>query len=207
MESFEKILKHVLTALYEPFGFAVVLAVLFMFLFLYVKDKGWKTAVKNWWKSFRTSCVFRRTFLLAFYTAMICFRTLLNRNMWQNPLSSVMGNFGLINENGDLVTEPIENLMLFIPFTVLLLWAFKDKILGEKLSFPKTLWRSVEVTFLFSLTIEFAQLLLRIGTFQLSDLFYNTLGGLLGGLVYFAIYKFKRRKPDLKKRRDNENAQ
>ena len=28
------------------------------------------------------------------------------------------------------------------------------------------------------------QLLLRLGTFQLSDIFYNTVGGVAGGLVY-----------------------
>ena len=30
------------------------------------------------------------------------------------------------------------------------------------------------------------QLLLRLGTFQLSDIFYNTVGGVIGGLVSFS---------------------
>lgn len=29
--------------------------------------------------------------------------------------------------------------------------------------------------------------LLRLGTFQLSDIFYNTVGGVLGGLIYYGI--------------------
>ena len=34
---------------------------------------------------------------------------------------------------------------------------------------------------------------LRIGTFQLSDIFYNTVGGVLGGLMYCAVMKAKKR--------------
>ncbi len=49
----------------------------------------------------------------------------------------------------------------------------------------------MEINFLFFLAIEFSQLFLRLGTFQLLDLFYNTLGGLLGGLVYWGYEKRK----------------
>ena len=40
---------------------------------------------------------------------------------------------------------------------------------------------------IFSISIEMLQLLLRLGTFQLSDIFYNTVGGVLGGLIYYGI--------------------
>lgn len=188
VDSIKNIITNVLTALYQPFGFSVLLAVLFMFLYLYAMEHGWKESLLKWWRAFRTDVTFRRTFFLAFYTAMILFRTLLNRNLWMNPLSDVMGGWFLHNEKGELSTEPIENLMLFIPFVVLLLWAFRDKLLGENHhSVARILWQSVKVTFVFSLGIEFAQLFLRLGTFQLADLFYNTLGGLLGGVVYAVL--------------------
>ena len=184
----KNIITNVLTALYQPFGFSVLLAVLFMFLYLYAMEYGWKESWLKWWRAFRTDVAFRRTFFLAFYTAMILFRTLLNRNLWMNPLSDVMGGWFLHNEKGERSTEPIENLMLFIPFVVLLLWSFRDKLLGENHhSAARILWQSVKVTFAFSLGIEFAQLFLRLGTFQLADLFYNTLGGLLGGVVYAVL--------------------
>ena len=32
-----------------------------------------------------------------------------------------------------------------------------------------------------------------LGTFQLSDIFYNTVGGLLGGLMYCAVMKARKR--------------
>lgn len=48
------------------------------------------------------------------------------------------------------------------------------------------------LAFLFSLTIEFLQLFLRLGTFQLSDLCYNTLGGAIGGVLYWMGWKVKK---------------
>lgn len=52
----------------------------------------------------------------------------------------------------------------------------------------------MQTVFLCSFFIEFSQLILRLGTFQLSDLFYNTLGGFLGGLIYWIGYKLAHRK-------------
>ena len=46
---------------------------------------------------------------------------------------------------------------------------------------------------LFSFVIEFSQLLFHLGTFQISDLVYNTLGGTIGGLTYYVIYRFRHR--------------
>ena len=42
------------------------------------------------------------------------------------------------------------------------------------------------------LCIEMLQLLLRLGTFQLSDIFYNTVGGVVGGLIYYAAMKARK---------------
>ena len=117
------------------------MAVLFMFFYLYVSEHGGdlagiKTVLAKWGTAFKSSSVFRRAFLLSFYTAMILFRTLLNRNLWMNPLSDVMTGWTLTNAKGELTTEPIENLMLFIPFSILLLWAVKDKLLKDK----KEIW-------------------------------------------------------------------
>lgn len=45
-------------------------------------------------------------------------------------------------------------------------------------------WKSTKLGLIFSVSIEMLQLLLRLGTFQVSDIVYNTLGGMLGGLCY-----------------------
>lgn len=191
LEIIKKIIANVLTALYQPFSFAVILTVLFMFLYLFAQEHGWKTVVKQWWNTFKSSAIFRKIFLLAFYTSMILFRTLLNRTMCANPVANVVGVWGLHDDNGQLTTEVLENLALFIPFAILLIWSFRDKIVGKTVTLSNVLCQSSKITFLFSLIIEFLQLIFRLGTFQLSDLFYNTLGGLFGGLIYWLCYKVK----------------
>lgn len=190
MQIFTTIITNVLTALYQPFWFAVILSVLFMYV--YKSYPSIKQAAKSWISWFKTDSAFRRTFLLVFYIVMILFRTLLNRNMWANPLSDVIGIWWIYNANGELTTECIENFALFIPFTVLLLWAAKERIL-HKMTMASVLWNSTKIVFLFSFGIEMLQLLLRLGTWQLSDIFFNTLGGAVGGLIYYVGYKFKHR--------------
>jgi glycopeptide antibiotics resistance protein len=49
------------------------------------------------------------------------------------------------------------------------------------------------MAFIFSVSIEMLQLLLRLGTFQLSDIFYNTVGGVVGGLAYYVAMKARKR--------------
>ena len=139
-----KILTNILTALYVPFGFSLLLSFLAMFFYLYAYEpihvgKGWKNALVIWYKKFKESVFFRKLFLLVFVTSMILFRTLLNRNLWM-----------------------------------------------------KILWYSGKIAFIFSISIEMLQLFLRLGTFQLSDLFYNTVGGMIGGLMYYGITKAKK---------------
>lgn len=41
--------------------------------------------------------------------------------------------------------------------------------------------------------IEICQLFLRLGTFQLSDIFQNTLGGFIGATIYIIRQKMKGR--------------
>ena len=198
-EIIKKIITNVLTALYEPFGFALLLAFFALFFYLYSYQpvnagKGWKAALKTWATEFRTSCVFRKLFLLAFFSAMILFRTLLNRKLGLNPLSNVMGGWGIWKVSSDgtkeLTTECFENIILMFSFTSVLMLTMEEKLL-KVISLRSIAVKSAEIAFCFSLTIEFLQLFLRLGTFQLSDLFYNTLGGLLGGVAYWIARKIR----------------
>ena len=181
MEIIAQIITSVLTAFYQPFGFSVVLSVMAMFFYLFAYEPTGADA-------FRTSAFFRKLFLLIFTTTMILFRTLWNRNMWINPLSNVMGGWGIwaVAKDGtkSLTTESFENVIMMVPFTALMLWTFGEKLV-KRTDFRTVAGRATVIAFGFSLGIEFTQLLLRIGTFQLSDLFYNTLGGFLGGAIYW----------------------
>ena len=122
------------------------------------------------------------------YTAMILLRTVLNREIWFDPLGKIFGGWGLY-EDGQFTTESIENFMLFVPFSILLLWAFQKELLdeSENIRFGKTVWKAIKVVAVFSFMIEFTQLLFHLGTFQISDLFFNTIGGLAGGIIYFLV--------------------
>lgn len=201
IEIFNKISYSVLLALYQPFWNAILLAFLVMFLYLYTKEHEWKknNLLRNifatWWGIFKISSNFRRTFLLAFYTAMILLKTVLNRAIWPDPLEKIFGGWGLY-ENGQFTTESIENFILFVPFSSLLLWAFQKELLGEskRIWFGKTVWQVTKIVAVFSFMIEFAQLLFHLGTFQISDLTYNTLGGAVGGVIYCIGYKIISRK-------------
>lgn len=51
------------------------------------------------------------------------------------------------------------------------------------------IYRYGEILHTSAVLVEMLQLLLRLGTFQLSDIFYNTVGGVLGGLVYYVTMK------------------
>ena len=193
-----KILTNILTALYEPFGFSLLISFLALFFYLYAYEpthagKGWKSAIVTWYQKFKESAVFRKLFLLVFVTSMILFRTLLNRNLWMNPLSNVMGGWGIwetVNGEQKLTTECIENVIMMVPFSAMVLWTFGEKIEN---SLKKILWQSGKIAFCFSISIEMLQLLLRLGTFQLSDIFYNTVGGALGGLLYYVAMKARKR--------------
>ena len=192
-----KILTNILTALYEPFGFSLLLSFFTMFFYLYAYEpsaagKGWKNAIVTWYQKFKGSVFFRKLFLLAFVTSMILFRTLLNRNLWLNPLSDVMGGWGIWEtKNGEqvLTTECIENVIMMVPFSAVVAWTFEEKI-GN--GWKKILWQCGKIAIIFSISIEMLQLLLRLGTFQLSDIFYNTVGGVVGGLVYYAVMKVRK---------------
>ena len=198
VEIITKILTNILTALYEPFGFSLLLSFLAMFFYLYAYEptaagKGWKNAIVTWYQKFKESVFFRKLFFLAFVISMILFRTLLNRKMWMNPLSDVMGGWGIwktVNGERQLTTECIENIIMMVPFSAVVMWTFKEK-LGN--GWKKILRQSGKIAFIFSVSIEMLQLLLRLGTFQLSDIFYNTVGGVLGGLMYYAVMKAGKR--------------
>ena len=74
-----------------------------------------------------------------------------------------------------------------------LLWTFGERILKDH-RFVNIAKISIGVSFCFSFAIEAAQLIFRVGTWQLSDLFYNTLGGFIGGLIYWIGFRIKHKK-------------
>ncbi len=78
----------------------------------------------------------------------------------ENPISFFINIFG--------------NVLAFMPFGFFLPRLFEK---------CKSAFVTMGYSFLFSLTVEFIQLIFKVGCFDIDDLFLNTIGGLLGFLV------------------------
>lgn len=182
-----ELIRNVLISLYQQLNAAVLLACIASVALLYVEEHGIKNSFKVWCKRIRNDKEFRRAIYLVFYIGMILFRTLLCRPYYTNALENITGNWYIRDETGKLYTEGIENVILFIPFTMLLLWALKTKLKNNKFTYLITV--SFGMSFGLSVFIESLQLFLKLGEFQLSDLFFNSLGGVIGGIVFYICSK------------------
>lgn len=192
------ILTDILMSVYQSLGYSILTAVFMMFYYLYISDSGvphsHKDAILLWLKNFKKKKEFRLLFVIDIYFVMILFRTLLNRNMWSNPLSDVTGGWYIwkynLTENVlEINAECIENVILLLPFIFLLLCFLDYKNVHYKL-FQYVVFGLI-YSFTFSYCIEFVQLLFRVGTFQFSDIFYNSVGGGLGAIAYYCYSKIK----------------
>lgn len=190
-EMLKKVITDVLTSLYEPFWFALLSAMLLTIAYMYCYEpdgagKGFKPMMSAWLEKFKKDAHFRELFFWFFLTVIILFRTLINRKLWANPLSNVMDGWKIIDDKGNIVVDSIENIIMLIPWTWMLI-AVKNK----KNIVKRPVLYAIKTGFLFSITIEILQLMLRLGTFQLSDICYNTLGGMIGGVMYYIIYQIR----------------
>ena len=64
-----KITIDILTSIYQPFWFAILLSIMTMFFYLYVKcpegaGKGWKAAIRTWIDHFKRDREFRKKYIL-----------------------------------------------------------------------------------------------------------------------------------------------
>lgn len=89
--------------------------------------------------------------------------------------------------NGDksLFWEDILNVVLLIPEGMFLSMALRIADLKNRYAAMTVIWFS----FLTTVCIEGSQLIFRKGLFEFDDIFHNTLGGLLGCLIYLAVHK------------------
>ena len=91
-----------------------------------------------------------------------------------------------------VVTNLFGNIFAFSPFGFMI-----PIVLNKK----RALFRAVLSTFFFSLVIETSQLIMKVGVFDVDDLLMNTVGGLIGYIVYrilLVIYEVYSRKRAIK---------
>lgn len=77
------------------------------------------------------------------------------------------------------------NIAAFVPFGL-----FIAPVFGRQFS----LWQKVLMSLDFAMIVETIQLITRVGSFDVDDLLLNTLGGLLGGLIYMAFSAIERKR-------------
>ena len=191
-------IQNLFKTIYQVTFLALICAFLLSSLTLFIRRNNWKAFLKKWWHTFRRNRQFCYRFFFFFSAFGILGITLLARRIWYTPWENVIGNFQLLSSDGRINEDSLNNILLFIPFSILLL-ASSFGIIGRythkkgRLSYSRTLLCAMLISFLFSFPIECTQSIFWLGTFQLADLFFNTLGGLIGGVCYCVGKRIKER--------------
>lgn len=87
--------------------------------------------------------------------------------------------------SGAVITNLVGNITAFVPFGLFL------PILSKK---SRGFLTITLLTAELSLLIELTQLVTKVGIFDVDDLFMNTCGGAIGYLIFFGVYRYRRRK-------------
>ena len=157
----------------EQFKFvprAIVLTFIVVLAYLFIRDNDRKE-IRD-----KLVSILKKTWLLLFlfFLSFILVCTLFSRQSII-PYKSVLKGLRLY-DNGRWNMQCIENILLFVPYTFFYLQALAPE---------KPLKAAFLIAFLTSLFIEFSQLFFWLGAFQLSDLIYNVMGGMIGWLLWF----------------------
>ena len=159
---------------------AMLIAILFALVYLFIKDNGKRTfaklreLLKNGW-----------IIAFLFYAAYMFTSTIMVRYN-RNPTENVFSHLFFVIGDTDYNNEIIKNILFFVPFTFLYILAFKPR-------------NPVRSCLLLSLSttmfIEFSQLVFSIGEFQIADLIDNLAGGMYGCFLWLAVKKMEQFSP------------
>ena len=119
------------------------------------------------------------TILFIIYLIALCWILLFKLGVRFSYMGKRSINFVPFSEPQILNSENILNVVIFVPLGIYGGILFERWISGKKLLF----------FFLFSSIIEGLQYVLRIGAFDVTDIITNTLGGIIGLIIFKLIYK------------------
>lgn len=127
---------------------------------------------------------------LVFYLSLLLEVTVLKRlsEPEYDPLSNIMGGWLIEELQYTYDFSPAWNVVMFLPLCAFI-YLFLRFALKRIPDTKRLLIICGTSGFLFSAVLEILQILLKAGTFQFSDLFYNTLGAILGVPVYLVAKK------------------
>lgn len=133
-------------------------------------------------------------FCFLFYIGFIFQSTVFDRlitGQRQEPLSDIFGGWFIIETQYFFDFSVIWNLFMLMPIALFVL--SYQRIKNKKITSVKLIMISTIIGFTVTLSIETMQLWFSVGTFQISDLVYNTLGALIGSIIT-ALIIYKRKK-------------
>ncbi len=122
--------------------------------------------------------------VLVFYISFVLTITLIERvpaDCAKYELSLFWSYRSILDGNRDLIEENVLNVVLFMPFGVLLPALLR-----------KPLWISVVSGIALSAFIEITQLITYRGLFEFDDIVHNTLGTVLGIFIFLILKKIDR---------------
>lgn len=172
--------------LYSSLPPGLCIAVCIVFLSILIKEKNIKSSVKLFCSNIKQSRTSRFQVYFFTYLYIMLYRAVFGRESVYEPLSKVFDGWRMYirGYTGLNYEDAFGNILVFIPYSFLLLFAFGGKFKSR----TDQIIKSTLLTFLLSLFIEVNQLIFRKGTFQISDLVLNTIGGLIGALAYMLIH-------------------
>lgn len=185
----QSVVNDIFFSVYQYFGFGFVFAVVCMLAMPEIKRLGIKSTLHQVWHCLKSSAEYKYRFFFFLYLFMVLSRTLICRNIWQCPWENIIGEWGIFTSEGTFNTEGLLNVFLFFPLVYFGLRGFNQQDKSNKWIVVNV----IKVSFSFSCMIEICQLFLRLGTFQLSDIFQNTFGGFIGATIYIIGQKMKGR--------------
>ena len=155
----------------------VLFAIIITFVIFFIEKLGIRNILFDIKEKFIKESNYKWKILFYTYLYFIIDKSLLSRS--RGMINSLEFAFKrdwlfLVKDTWSRV-QAVENILFFIPFSYFFILAFTE----EKNRDFKLLKNITKLSFLLSLSIEIIQLILTIGTFQLSDIVYNILGGII----------------------------
>lgn len=152
---------------------AILLGPLLFIAIMYFEDGLTADKFRIFWEKIRCSTW---RLLFAIYAAWIILMTILIRENI-NPYQNIFSDFNLL-KNGKVNLEFVKNILLFIPYTFLFHQVFRTK---------HDLRTTLKLSFFTAAFIELCQLVFWLGEFQISDIVFNTIGGIIGYALWIVI--------------------
>jgi glycopeptide antibiotics resistance protein len=119
------------------------------------------------------------TLLFIIYLMALCWILLLKLGVRFSYMGERRTNLVPFNEPFILSSENILNVVIFVPLGVYVGILFEKPLFGKKLFF----------IFSLSLLVEGLQYILRVGAFDITDIITNTLGGIIGLMIFKGLEK------------------